>query len=96
LNARLVSRPGRAPQPGARQRARDADVALVKGEVLGAVARHPDDGKESFSVSGLPTTFGNPVWKNIRPGVLVDRGAGLRDRNNRQLETLAHAGVECT
>jgi amidase len=44
-----------------RHRARDA--ALAKGEVWG-----PLHGiltvKESFNVAGLPTTFGNPLWKD--------------------------------
>ena len=31
---------------------------------------------------------------DIRPGVLVDRGAGPGDRGDRRLETFAHAGVD--
>src|SRR5260370_5653779 len=60
----------------ARQRARDADGALVKGEVWGPLHGIPMTVKESFDVSGLPTTFGNPLWKdNIAPSnaVVVDR-----------------------
>ena len=45
----------------ARQRARDADAALVKGEVWGPLHGIPMTVKESFNVSGLPTTFGNPL-----------------------------------
>jgi amidase len=48
----------------ARQRARDADAALVKGEVWGPLHGIPMTVKESFNVSGLPTTFGNPLWKD--------------------------------
>ena len=48
----------------ARQRARDADAALAKGEVWGPLHSIPMTVKESFNVSGLPTTFGNPLWKD--------------------------------
>ncbi|HJZ15505.1 MAG TPA: amidase family protein, partial [Stellaceae bacterium] len=60
----------------ARQRARDADAALVKGEIWGPLHGIPMTVKESFNVSGLPTTFGNPLWKdNIAAthAVVVDR-----------------------
>jgi amidase len=60
----------------ARQRARDADTALVKGEVWGPLHGIPMTVKESFNVAGLPTTFGNPLWKdNIAASnaVVVDR-----------------------
>jgi amidase len=60
----------------ARQRARDADMALAKGEVWGPLHGIPMTVKESFNVAGLPTTFGNPLWKdNIATSnaVLVDR-----------------------
>ena len=43
---------------------------------MGAAARHPDDGEESFNLAGLPTTFGDPLWRdNIAENnaVVVDR-----------------------
>jgi amidase len=60
----------------ARQRARDADAALAKGEVWGPLHGVPMTVKESFNLAGLPTTFGNPLWKdNIAASnaVVVDR-----------------------
>ncbi len=60
----------------ARQRARDADAALVKGEVWGPLHGIPMTVKELFNVTGLPTTFGAPLWKdNIATSnaVVVDR-----------------------
>lgn len=60
----------------ARQRARDADAALAKGEVWGPLHGIPMTVKELFNVAGLPTTFGNPRWKdNIATSnaVVVDR-----------------------
>ena len=61
----------------ARDAAAAADLALARGNG----ARRPLLGipmtvKESFNVSGLPTTFGNPLWKdNIATSnaVVVDR-----------------------
>jgi amidase len=65
----------------ARQRARAADSALARGELWGALHGVPMTVKESFDIEGLPSTWGNPQWKdNIATGnaVLVDRllGAG--------------------
>jgi amidase len=60
----------------ARERARAADEALARGENWGPLHGLPMTVKESFNVAGLPTTFGNPVWKdNIPAGnaVLIDR-----------------------
>src|SRR5258706_16418222 len=48
----------------ARQRARAADAALAKGELWGPLHCIPMTVKESFNISGLPTTFGNPLWKD--------------------------------
>ena len=48
----------------ARQRARDADMALAKGEVWGPLHGIPMTVKESFNLAGLPTTFGNPLWRD--------------------------------
>ena len=60
----------------ARQRARAADAALAKGEIWGPLHGIPMTVKELFNVAGLPTTFGNPLWKdNIAAGnaFLIDR-----------------------
>ena len=60
----------------ARERARAADAALARGEVWGPLHGVPMTVKESFNVAGLPTTFGNPLWKdNIAKGnaVVTDR-----------------------
>ncbi len=60
----------------ARERARTADAALVRGEVWGPLHGVPMTVKESYDVAGLPTTWGNPAWKdNIAAGnaVVVER-----------------------
>jgi amidase len=60
----------------ARARARAADAALARGERWGPLHGVPMTVKESFNVAGLPTTFGNPLWKNnIAAGnaFLIDR-----------------------
>jgi amidase len=60
----------------ARERARAADAALARGERWGPPHGIPMTVKESFNVAGLPTTFGNPQWKdNIATGnaFLIDR-----------------------
>jgi amidase len=60
----------------ARERARAADDALARGERWGPLHGIPMTVKESFNVAGLPTTFGNPLWKdNIAAGnaFLIDR-----------------------
>jgi amidase len=60
----------------ARERARAADAALARGERWGPLHGVPMTVKESFNVAGLPTTFGNPLWKdNIATdnAFLVDR-----------------------
>ncbi|HTZ35349.1 MAG TPA: amidase [Stellaceae bacterium] len=60
----------------ARERARAADAALSRGELWGPLHGLPMTVKESFNVKGLPTTFGNPVWRdNIAAGnaVAIDR-----------------------
>ena len=48
----------------ARQRARTADAALARGERWGPLHGIPMTVKESFNVTNLPTTFGNPLWKD--------------------------------
>jgi amidase len=60
----------------ARERARAADAAVAKGELWGPLHGVPMMVKESFNVAGLPTTFGNPAWKDNIPStnaVVVDR-----------------------
>jgi amidase len=60
----------------ARERARAADAALARGERRGPLHGIPMTVKESFNVAGLPTTFGNPLWKdNIAAdnAFLIDR-----------------------
>jgi amidase len=60
----------------ARERARAADAALARGEVWGPLHGVPMTVKESFNVAGLPSTWGNPPWKDNKAAenaVLVDR-----------------------
>jgi amidase len=60
----------------ARERARAAEGALARGEVWGPLHGVPMTVKESFDIAGLPTTWGNPLWKdNIAAGnaVVVER-----------------------
>ena len=59
LNAIVVQDAGRA-----RDRARQADAALARGEVWGPLHGVPMTCKESFNVAGLPTTFGAPELKD--------------------------------
>src|ERR1700749_214598 len=48
----------------ARGRARAADAALARGENWGPLHGLPMTVKESFNITGMPTTFGNPIWKD--------------------------------
>jgi amidase len=48
----------------ARERARAGDAALARGKRWGPLHGIPMTVKESFNVTGLPTTFGNPLWKD--------------------------------
>ena len=60
----------------ARERARAADAALARGERWGPLHGIPMTVKESFNVAGLPTTFGNPLWKDniaAKNAFLIDR-----------------------
>ena len=60
----------------ARERAHAADAALARGERWGPLHGIPMTVKESFIVAGLPTTFGNPFWKDnfaTRNAFLIDR-----------------------
>lgn len=64
LNAIIVRQTDKA-----RDRARAADEALAKGESWGKLHGVPMTVKESFNLAGLPTTFGNPVWKDNIPAI---------------------------
>jgi amidase len=60
----------------ARDRARAADAAIARGEIWGPLHGVPMTAKESYNVKGLPTTFGNPVYRdNIAASnaVVIDR-----------------------
>ncbi|MBV9199524.1 MAG: amidase [Alphaproteobacteria bacterium] len=60
----------------ARARARAADAALARGERWGPLHGIPMTVKESFNIAGLPTTFGNPLWKDniaAENAFLIDR-----------------------
>src|SRR6202521_2516915 len=60
----------------ARERARAADAALARGEVWGPLHGVPMTVKESFNITGLPTTWGNPPWKDniaAENAVVVER-----------------------
>jgi amidase len=60
----------------ARQRARQADRALVEGEIWGPLHGVPMTIKESYNVVGMPTTWGVPQYKDNFPqknAIAVDR-----------------------
>lgn len=44
--------------------AADADAALAKGEIMGPLHGVPMTLKESFNLKGLPTTWGDPAFKD--------------------------------
>lgn len=48
----------------ARAQAQQIDTALSRGDDLGPLAGVPMTVKESYNVTGTPTTFGNPEWRN--------------------------------
>lgn len=41
-----------------------ADLALARGEHMGPLHGLPMTIKESYDIAGLPTTWGNPAWKD--------------------------------
>jgi amidase len=51
----------------ARERARQADAALMHGECWGPLHGVPMTVKEAFNVAGLPTTWGTPSLRDNRP-----------------------------
>jgi amidase len=62
--------------PSARQRADQADRALARGDMVGPLHGLPMTIKESFHLTGTPTTFGFPQFRNniaTSNAVVVDR-----------------------
>lgn len=60
----------------ARKRARRADKARARGELWGPLHGVPMTIKESYDISGMPTTWGAPQYKNNYPrknALAVDR-----------------------
>ena len=51
----------------ARERARQADAALAKGNIWGPLHGVPMTVKEAFNVAGLPTTWGYAWLRDNRP-----------------------------
>ncbi len=73
----------------ARQRAREADAALARGESWGPLHGVPMTVKEAFNVSGLPTTWGFESFRDNRPARdavtvqrLKDAGAVIFGKTN--------------
>src|SRR5436190_22200604 len=62
----------------ARERARAADAALACGEIWGPLHGVPMTVKESFNVAGLPSTWGNPPWKD---NIATENGSADPDRH---------------
>jgi amidase len=84
LNAIVV-----ADFEGARKRAKAADRALARGESWGPLHGVPMTLKESYDVTGLPTTWGSPEFKEsiaAKNALAVDRllatGAVLLGKTN--------------
>ncbi|MEM7113016.1 MAG: amidase [Chloroflexota bacterium] len=78
----------------ARERARQADAALARGESWGALHGLPMTIKESYEVDGLPTTSGAPAWKDHVSSSnadavqkLVDAGAIVLGKTNVPIYT---------
>ncbi|MBS0521005.1 MAG: amidase [Proteobacteria bacterium] len=67
---------------GARTQARAADEALASGAKLGPLHGVPMTIKESFDVAGLPTTWGDPAFKN-----------SIAERNSLVAQRMIDAGV---
>jgi len=78
----------------ARKRAKEADKALARGEVWGPLHGLPMTIKESFEVTGMPTTAGAPELKDHRSSMnavaaqrLLDAGAIIVGKTNVPLYT---------
>ena len=77
---------------GARTRARQADAAILRGEMWGPLHGLPMTIKESFDLAGAPTTWGIPAMRqNIAPSNaiatqrLIDAGAVIFGKTNLPL-----------
>jgi len=77
---------------GARRRAREADEALARGQVLGALHGLPMTIKDTYEVTGMPATAGAPELKNYKPRKnalavqrLMDAGAVIFGKTNTPL-----------
>jgi len=68
--------------PKARKRAKAADKAIRDGKKLGPLHGVPMTIKESFDVTGLPTTWGDPAFKN-----------SIAERNSLVTQRMLDAGV---
>src|SRR5690606_22028922 len=73
----------------ARERAEAADAALAVGENWGPLHGVPVTLKESFDVAGLPTTWGEPAFRDNVPTSnsavaqkLLDAGAVILGKTN--------------
>ena len=73
----------------ARDRARQADIALAKGQTWGPLHGVPMTIKESYDVVGMPTTWGIPEYKDNYPSSnavsvkrLLNAGAVLFGKTN--------------
>jgi amidase len=76
----------------ARQRAREADAALARGEIWGPLHGLPMTVKDSFEVVGMPTTSGAPELARHMPAThadavqrLIDAGAIIFGKTNLPL-----------
>src|SRR5258708_17741061 len=75
--------------PGARKRAKAADKAVGAGKKLGPLHGVPMTIKESFDVTGYPTTWGDPAFKDTVAKInslvaqrMSDAGATLFGKTN--------------
>lgn len=59
-----------------------ADAALARGESLGPLHGLPMTIKESYDIAGLPTTWGNPAWKD-----------NIAERDSATVSRLKQAGA---
>ena len=63
----------------ARKRAKEADIALARGEVWGPLHGLPMTIKDSLPVVGMPYTFGMPIAKDFIPSANMDVVESLLD-----------------
>ena len=76
-------------EKGARKRAREADAARLRGDILGPLHGVPMTIKESYDFVGSPSTWGNPAWRENFPAQnavavqrLLDAGANIFGKTN--------------